>query len=433
MKIYLDMVGCRLNQSELESMASQFAAAGHTLVADPSQADLAVVNTCTVTAAAAADSRKTLRRVARSGAGQIIATGCWSEICPDRALELPGVTRVVPNADKDRLVSMLLDLEENVIDLEPIQRIAVPGARSRTRAFIKAQDGCRHQCSFCITTLARGDSRSIQASQVVSEIRAALRGGFQEAVLTGVQLGSWGADLEPRRGLGDLVEEVLKKTDLPRLRLSSLEPWDVRPGLIRLIGDSRVARHLHLPLQSGSSATLRRMGRAITPDRYAEILEMIREEVPGIAITTDILAGFPGESEGEFQQSLDFIRRMDFSGGHVFNYSPREGTPAAVMSDQVPPPTRKARAAAIRQLISTSADSYRRSHLDREVVVLWEKAEDRGDQGWINSGLTDNYLRVEARSSGNKRNTFSRVRITALLPDGLAGEIVEDEMGGNSL
>jgi threonylcarbamoyladenosine tRNA methylthiotransferase MtaB len=433
MNIYLDMVGCRLNQSELENMASQFAAAGHTLVADPSQADLAVVNTCTVTAAAAADSRKTLRRVARSGAGQIVATGCWSEIYPDQALDLPGVTRVVPNSEKDRLVCLLLDVEENLIDLEPIQRITVPGARSRTRAFIKAQDGCWHHCSFCITTLARGDSRSIPASQVVGEVKAALKGGYQEAVLTGVQLGSWGADLQPRQELSHLVEEILGETDLPRLRLSSLEPWDVSPGLIRLMGDGRVARHLHLPLQSGSAATLRRMARAITTDRYAEILEMVRGEVPGIAITTDIMAGFPGESEEEFQQSLDFIRRMDFSGGHVFSYSPREGTAAAVMSDQVPPPTRKVRAEAIRQLISASAESYRRDHLGRELVVLWEKAEDRGDRGWINSGLADNYLRVEARSSENVRNTFSRVRITSLLPDRLAGEIVEDEVPGKSI
>ncbi len=187
MKIYLDMIGCRLNQSEIEIMARQFTAAGHNLVADPAEADLAVVNTCTVTAAAAADSRKTIRRLSRSGIEKIVTTGCWSTLNPDQAQNLPGVIENVPNANKDGLVAVVLGLNQEVFDQEPLERIIIPGSRLRTRAFIKAQDGCRHHCAFCITTVARGESRSISREIVVENVRAAVRGGAQEAVLTGVQ------------------------------------------------------------------------------------------------------------------------------------------------------------------------------------------------------------------------------------------------------
>ena len=192
------MIGCRLNQSELEIIARQFISAGHTLVGNPAEADLAVVNTCTVTAAAAADSRKTIRRIARSGVEKIISTGCWSEMEAEEALNLPGVTAVVRNLEKDTLVADLLSLGEEEYDLEPLQRVPIPGSRQRTRAFIKAQDGCSQSCAFCITTVARGSSRSESLPLVVREVNAAVRSGIKEIALTGVQLGSWGKDLSPR-------------------------------------------------------------------------------------------------------------------------------------------------------------------------------------------------------------------------------------------
>lgn len=424
MKVYLDMIGCRLNQSELEVIARQFTAAGHTLVDDPAIADLAVVNTCTVTSAAAADSRKTIRRIARSGSARIVTTGCWSELVPEQALKLPGVTTVIPNHDKDRLVAELLFLDEDQIDLEPLQRVAIPGARERTRAFIKAQDGCRHRCAFCITTVARGDSRSQPLEEVIREVRAAVRSGVQEVVLTGVQLGSWGKDLDPRSGLAQLVENLLKETEIPRLRLSSIEPWDITSDLIALLGEGRVARHLHLPLQSGSAATLRRMARAIDPSRYARLIEEIRSRVPETAITTDILTGFPGETEDEYQEGLDFIRAMGFSGGHVFTYSAREGTPAAEFPDQVPHPVRKARSAEIRRVLRLSEEGYRRQFLDQELEVLWEQVERRRGGDWKGTGLSDNYLKVEADLPGNLWNQFSRIRVRKLTPGGVSGELI---------
>lgn len=418
------MIGCRLNQSELEVIARQFSAAGHTLVGDPAEADLAVVNTCTVTSAAAADSRKTIRRIARSGSARIITTGCWSELVPQQALDLPGVTAVVSNQEKDRLVADLLSLSDDQIDLEPIQRVAIPGARERTRAFIKAQDGCRHRCAFCVTTIARGDSRSQFPESVIREVQAASRSGVQEVVLTGVQLGSWGRDLEPRSGLGQLVESLLNATEIPRIRLSSIEPWDLTADLIALLGEERLARHLHLPLQSGSAATLRRMARAIDPEGFARLLEDIRSSVPECAVTTDILTGFPGETEDEYQEGLDFIREMKFAGGHVFTYSARDGTPAADFPDQVPHSARKERSAQIRGILRLSGEEYRRQFLDRELAVLWEQGEEQGDGTWKGSGLSDNYLKVEADLPCDLWNRFSRVRVSKLIPGGVAGELI---------
>lgn len=421
MKIYLDMIGCRLNQSEIEILARQFSAAGHSLVGDPAEADLAVVNTCTVTSAAAADSRKIIRRIARSGVKEIISTGCWSELYPEQALDLPGVTRVVTNEKKDHLVSDLLTLDTGIFAQEPLQRVKIPGSRQRTRAFIKAQDGCRHHCTFCITTVARGESRSEAAESVVREINAAVQTGFKEAVLTGVQLGSWGKDLNQGQGLHDLVRIILRDTDIPRLRLSSIEPWDVSPPLIELIQEERVARHLHLPLQSGSADTLRRMARAITPVRFASLVGDIRSVVPEIALTTDILVGFPGETEDEFKESADFIRQMDFASGHVFSFSARDGTPAADYPDQVPHPLRKKRSAEIRKQLIGSGESYRHRFLGSELDVLWEQVDEKKH---MTIGLTDNYLRVEAHASPEVWNTFTRTQIMELTDEGVLGKIL---------
>ncbi len=427
MKIYLDMIGCRLNQSEIEVMAREFTAAGHSLVGDPGEADLAVVNTCTVTGPAAADSRKTIRRIARSGVEQIISTGCWSTMYPEQALELSGVTQVVSNLEKDQLVSKVLSLDLNPFEKEPIERVPIPGTRLRTRAFIKVQDGCQHHCTFCVTTVARGDSRSELPDQVIREVQAAYQAGAQEAVLTGVQLGSWGADLELKQSLSDLVGWILDRTGIPRLRLSSIEPWDVSPELIDLLAHDRVARHLHLPLQSGSPAVMRRMARAITPEIYSRLVESIRNKIPGIAITTDILTGFPGETDLEFEQNLEFIREMDFADGHVFSYSAREGTPALNFPDQVPHKIRKERNTRIRNLIAESNQAFRESQMGTRLKVLWEQAERDPNGNWLLTGLTDNYIKVHCLSPEEIWNCFSTAEIIKLSGSGVEGKITSQD------
>ena len=303
MKVYLDSIGCRLNQSEIEHMAGQFRAAGHEIVGAPEEADLVVVNTCTVTAKAAADSRKQIRHAWRAGAGQVVATGCWATLDPAGALALPGVNRVVNNDHKDHLVADILNLPAAEFDLEPLAREPLPGAHLRTRAFVKAQDGCDNHCTFCITRVARGKSRSRNTAEVIADIQTAQAGGVKEVVLTGVQIGSWGQDFESPLRLAELIEAVLKKTDIPRLRLSSLEPWDLDGGFFDLWQDERLCRHLHLPLQSGARDTLRRMARKTTPEDYARLLEMARKVSPRMAVTTDIIAGFPGETEADFRKA----------------------------------------------------------------------------------------------------------------------------------
>ena len=423
MKIFLDSVGCRLNQSEIERFARQFRAAGHSLVAHASEADLVVVNTCTVTAAAASDSRQKIRQAARAGAPQIVATGCWATLNQQAAAGLPNIIKVVPNPEKEQLVAELLQIPGKVFDLEPLQREPAPGTHFRTRAFIKVQDGCDNRCTFCITTVARGPGRSQTVSQILSDIRAALLGGVKEVVLTGVHLGSWGKDLQPARDLIFLVQSILNVTDIARLRLSSLEPWQVDEDLLTLWTDPRLCPHLHLPLQSGCAVTLRRMARKITPQHYANLVSTARDLISGVAITTDMIVGFPGESEADFLESLTFVKEMNFAGGHVFTYSPRAGTAAALMPDQIPHAVKKAYNARMREIFSKASETYRCAFLGHRLEVLWESAKQVGVDNWALQGLTPNYLRVSATAPRNLWNTITPVRLTGLTEKGMLGEI----------
>jgi len=422
MKIHLDTVGCRLNQAEIEEMARQFRAAGHEITASPEGADLAVVNTCAVTGEAAADSRGKLRLAARRGAKEVIATGCWATLEPERAAALPGVKSVVPNALKDRLAPDRLQAEA-VMDAEPLERIPLPGLHRRTRAFIKVQDGCDNRCTFCVTTLARGEGRSRPVEGVLADIRSALAGGAREAVLTGVHLGSWGRDLDAALHLRDLVKAVLEHTDLPRLRLSSLEPWDLDESFFRLWENPRLMPHFHLPLQSGSAETLRRMARKTSPDSFRRLVGAARLAVPEAAITTDVIAGFPGETREEFDESLAFVQEMDFAGGHVFTYSARPGTGAARMGGQVRMEERKARNHILHDALEASAGRYRRSFIGRQLKVLWESVSELGEYGWKMEGLTGNYLRVTAASASPRWNEIDLVSLDHETTGGLEGII----------
>jgi threonylcarbamoyladenosine tRNA methylthiotransferase MtaB len=423
MKIYLDTVGCRLNQSEIERMARQFRAAGHEIVASAEMADMAVVNTCAVTNEAASDSRGKLRQMARAGVGEIIATGCWTTLYPKEAAALPNVLRVVSNDEKDDLAANTLNVQRSTFDLEPIIREPLPGLRQRTRAFIKAQDGCDNHCAFCVTTIARGAGRSVPLADVIADVNSALAGGAKEVVLTGVHLGSWGYDVGNH--LRHLIEFILRETKVPRLRLSSLEPWDLDAGFFSLWEDKRLLPHLHLPLQSGCESTLRRMARKTTPDSFRELVAAARKMIPDVAITTDVIAGFPGETEEEFAESLAFVNAMDFAGGHVFTYSPRPGTGAAKMKGQVRPELRKKRNHILQDALEESAKAYRRKFIGKTLSVLWESTSEMGEWGWQMEGLTENYLRVKAVAPSPRWNEMDATRLVSLEGDHLTGEIVE--------
>lgn len=429
MKIYLDMVGCRLNQSEIEALARQFCTAGHTLAASPADADLTVINTCAVTNAAASDSRQKIRRAARLGNSQIVLTGCWSTLFPQEAVSLPGVSRLVPNQAKDRLVEDLLECNGHAFQPGSVHRYSIPGERMRTRAFIKAQDGCDNRCTFCITVLARGQSRSQTIPTVIQDIQAALiddpsmpGSAAREVALTGVHLGSWGQDFSSPLHLRHLVEAILQDTSVERLRLSSLEPWDLDDKFFALWQNSRLCPHLHLPLQSGSASVLRRMARKVTPDTYAGLVLQARQAIPHVAITTDLIAGFPGETDAEFAEGLSFVQEMDFAGGHVFTYSARPGTAAARMQPQIPHPIRKERSALLRQILEESGNNYRRQFVGKTLDVLWESAHQVSD-GWMMEGLTGNYLRVKALAEKSLWNQITPVRLESVTKDGMSGNI----------
>ncbi len=424
MKVFLDSVGCRLNQSEIERIGRDFRLAGCELVGDPTQADLAVINTCTVTRRADADSRQKTRRAARAGVDQIILTGCWATLEEHSALELPNVTRVVKNDDKGHLVADLLGQPTELFNREPLQREPLPGSRMRTRAFIKVQDGCNNRCAYCVTTVARGSALSIPTATVLREVHAALRGGTQEIVLCGVHLGSWGKDLDQGNSLRDLIQLILKETSIPRLRLSSLEPWNLDANFFSLWQDSRLCRHLHLPLQSGSDATLRRMARKTSQDDFSKLITAAREAIPDVAITTDIIVGFPGETDEEFDDSLAFVEAMNFAGGHVFTYSEREGTPAAGFNHAVPSSVRRERSAVMRAAFVRSAECYRHLFIGQILPVLWESTTDIGEAGWQLSGLTGNYLRIKASDDEDRWNQISDVEIICPANGELQGRII---------
>lgn len=411
MKIFFDVIGCRLNQSEVEALANTFRALGHEIVPEPSGADLAIVNTCAVTVKAAADSRKQLRKAGGDCAAQVIATGCWATLYPDEALALPGVTGVVVNDEKDGLPVRLLGLSE--LELGQLERVRepLPGDRSRTRAFIKVQEGCDSHCTYCMTRLARGQSRSQNLAQIDREIRAALKGHTKEIVLTGVELGVWGRDLPGPMHLTDLLNHVLAYPDLDRVRLSSIEPWDFDPAILPLWKDSRLCRHLHIPLQSGSDTVLKKMGRPLSRDGYLSLIQTIRETIPEAAITTDVITGFPGETEEDFEATLDLIRKIGFAGGHVFTYSPRPGTAAYKMKTTVPKSVAKARNATLRKVFIETGSKYRAQFIGEVCPVLWESSEATGDGLWQLSGLTSNYIRVYAKAERDLWNEITFVRL----------------------
>ena len=416
MKIFLDLVGCRLNQSEIEGFANLFRALGHEIISGPEGADIAIVNTCAVTVKAAADSRKKLRRASRHGAQAVVATGCWATIEPDVARNLPGVTRVILNAEKDNLVADLLNMPPDEISALQYRREPLPGDRGRTRAFIKVQEGCDNHCTYCLTRLARGASRSITLPEIQKDIQAALDGGAKEIVLTGVQLGAWGRDFAQPRKLRELLANILLNHHIKRVRLSSIEPWEFDLSMLSLWKDRRLCRHLHLPLQSGSDRILRRMGRPISLKAYQVLLEEVRDLIPDIAITTDVITGFPGEGESDFEATKTFIQRIGFAGGHVFTYSPRERTAAFRMDGQVSPVVAKARNAALREVFELSQERYQAGFIGRLMPVLWESSVKTENGHWQLSGLTDNYIRVYAQAEEDLWNTVTPTRLDAVHP-----------------
>ncbi|MEW8251249.1 MAG: tRNA (N(6)-L-threonylcarbamoyladenosine(37)-C(2))-methylthiotransferase MtaB [Candidatus Thiodiazotropha sp.] len=417
MRIHLKTLGCRLNEAEMESWSRDFQARGHSMTGAAEEADLLVVNSCAVTEEAVRKSRKLLHRSSRLNPNaRLVVSGCYASLNPDAAAEIEGVDLVVGNREKERLVEIV----EQELDLRVMPQSATePDAsglfsRGRQRAFIKVQDGCRYRCSFCIVTLARGDERSRPVGEIVAEINRLHHQGVQEAVLTGVHIGGYGDD----RGssIAELIRRILQETAIPRLRIGSIEPWDLPDALWPLFENSRFMPHLHLPLQSGSDSVLRRMARRCRSDEYRRLVALARERVPEINITSDIIVGFPGETEEEWQQTLDFVSEIEFGDLHIFAYSPRQGTKAASLPGAVSRELKRQRSQRLHRLNQALKRKLLKRFVGRTLPVLIEGSDEKG---W--GGYSPNYLRVNVTGAEgvDLKNRIVAVELSAIDEDEL--------------
>lgn len=394
LQVHLATLGCRLNEAEIQQWAREFHALGHQLVDHPEAADLVVLNTCAVTEEAVRKSRKLIRRAQRvNPRAKLVVSGCYSSLQPTETYSLPGVDLVISNSDKSQLVrSTLSALEWQTMPATANEPDASPlFARGRQRAFIKVQDGCRYRCTFCVVTLARGAEQSRAPEEVIAEVNQLYAEGIQEIVLAGVHLGGWGAGLGLR--LSDLLQALLDETAMPRIRLGSLEPWDLPERLWALLSDPRVMPHLHLPIQSGSSSVLRRMSRRGSPEAYAALIQQGRALVPHLNITTDIIVGFPGETDDEHQATLDFVEQQRFGHLHIFSYSPRAGTRAATLMPPIPESVKRKRSQQLHHLSMRLREQSLHDACGATELVLVEGAAHGGipDDAF---GYTPHYLPV---------------------------------------
>ncbi len=420
-------LGCKVNQYETETMEGLFRQAGYHVVPFTESADVYIVNTCSVTMLGEKKSRQLVRRAQRQNEAALIAvTGCYAQLAPDIVGTLPGVRLIVGTQDRGRIVELVEeaavrpDVLRDVGDImaaDTFEDIPLFAAPERTRAFLKIQEGCQNFCTFCIIPYTRGPLRSRALVSVRREAEKLVAAGFREIVLTGIHLGAYGRDLTGTVTLADAARTVLEIDGLQRLRLGSLESVELTPALFTLLRDDRrFARHLHLPLQAGSDAVLREMHRFYDTAGYERLLTRIREEVPGIAISTDIIVGFPGETEAMFQESLAFVRRQEFARVHVFPYSRRPATPAAARSDQVPHPVRRERVKMMQALADEMAADYHGKFIGTIVPVLFETQHEG-----VADGLTDTYIRVYTKGPV-KVGEITAMRLLRLYQDGLWGE-----------
>lgn len=409
MRVFFSNLGCKLNQAELEGLSRKFSSSGYIIATSLEEADIHVVNTCTVTHVAARQSRRLARQGRRLNPKlRTVLTGCYATSDPHEASSLCGVDLIVPNHLKNQLVERV---QENwpphrgtLLPEDPDLPVPyVPLAFGNTRALVKIEDGCNMRCSFCIIPDTRGRQKSRKIGEILEEVQELVQRGSREVVVTGVQISAYRSG---RSGLYDLVKKLLQYTRVGRLRLTSIAPWDFDLRLLDLFDHDppRLCRHFHLSLQSGSATTLRRMRRPYGPSEFGELVSAIRERVPGVAITTDIIVGFPGETEREFQETLNFADRCNFARIHAFPYSSRPGTAAAEFSDQVPFPVKKLRMERLLLRADSTAEKFAEGNLDRWAQVLWEGQR---DGRWI--GTTDNYIQVSCKSDRDLKGQLSSV------------------------
>jgi threonylcarbamoyladenosine tRNA methylthiotransferase MtaB len=412
-------LGCKLNLADSGEIAAGLRTAGFAVVDHLCEADAYVINTCSVTHVADAKSRKLIRSVRRlAPAACIGVTGCYPQSAGFALVRELGADVVAGtrDADKRALVGFLAD----AVGPGRSPAFEAPPTPGLTRAFVKAQEGCNDVCAFCIVPRTRGREESRSVDAVAAEVQRAVEAGAREAVITGTQLGAWGRDLDPPLRPHHLIAGILERSEVPRLRFSSLQPQDITPELLALWHDPRLMPHVHLALQSGSDAILAAMRRRYTACQFLEAADRIRAGIPGVAITTDVIAGFPGETEADFEATLDLARRVGFARIHAFPYSRRSRTAAAQAPGQLPPEVKRERMQRLLALAGELSRAFREAHRGTTRPVLWE--EQKGG-GWF--GHTDNYIPVYAAGT-NLRNRVTPVALGEVYHDGVRGTLVRE-------
>jgi len=426
---YVHNFGCRATQADGAALECDLLGRGLSRAPSARDAEVVVLNTCTVTAEADRDVRATIRRVHRENPGcRILVTGCYAQRAPQELGSLPGVAWVVGNSHKHRVGEILRDCRSpasvHVGDIfAHTELMAAPVfdglGYDKTRPNLKVQDGCDNRCSFCIIPFVRGQSRSLQPEDVLREMDALVAAGFREVVISGINLGRWGRDLEPAIRFEDLVRAILEHTAVERLRLSSIEPMDWTDELIELVaGSPRIARHVHVPLQTGSDRILRRMHRKYRPWHYEERIRKIRAAMPVAAIGADVMAGFPGETEAEFEENRQFIASLPFTYLHVFTYSARPGTPAADMRNQLPVEIKRERNRILRELAAEKKEEFMGSLVGQTVSTITLSVVEDGRT----ETLTDNYQKLWLEGA-LPANQILSARVEGLGADALVGSL----------
>ena len=440
----IENFGCRATDADAAALRAELLESGFQIVGEHARADVVVLNTCTVTAAADSQTREAVRKIHRANpAARIVVTGCYAQRAPEELAALEGVAWVIGNSHQTQIPAVLRDsfspstaAHSAAGDFVPLARLdgeamslardpakiltgdifaqsTVPIAPAalvggdRTRPILKIQDGCNNRCSYCVIPFVRGQSRSLEPGLVIEEVRKLVARGAKEIVLSGINLGAYGRDLAPRVELSTAVRRILDETPLERLRFSSIEPHDVTEDFVALLASSgRIAPHFHIPLQSGSDRILRAMHRWYRAGHYAERLRIIRRYLPGAAIGADVIVGFPGETEADFQATVEFIERLPFTYLHVFSFSERPGTEAARLSERVEQGAIQKRARALRTLAVKKSADFRASQSGRTLRALTLA---RGGDDWTEA-LTGNYLKV--RIAGRRpANQWCDVRL----------------------
>jgi len=395
MRIAIATLGCKVNQFESASIEGELRTRGYEIVDYREDPDICIINTCTVTSRSDQQSRQLIRRAANRGA-RVIATGCYAQLRPEELSKMEGVIYVTGNSGKGHIASKIDLLLDSKV---PVMDIAIPASpvksgyyySSRSRALLKIQDGCNHSCSYCSVPLARGRSRSLQTGEA---LRAALdfwKKGYMEIVLTGINIGAYGYDLNPPSTLSDLIRQINRSIPDVRIRLSSIEPQEFNDDLLSFVGDGLICRHLHIPLQSGSDKILRMMNRGYDSLFYRNLIQRILSLNPDISIGTDVIVGFPGEREEEFQQTIELLEELPFSYVHAFQYSKRPGTKAELLTNEVDPYTKKKRVGIIKEMALEKKRQYISKFLGKVLEVIIE-GNNRIDG--FSSGISDNYIKV---------------------------------------